>query len=195
MGSDPKNGKAVHHNDEKITAFSNGKIISYNEIGKQAIAVKVSEQESEPLQPVREERYLFCLRHKKLSVIVFLILVLIIAGTVGGGVGGTRHTRVENSGVIRPVPTSPPTGGSKTQYANTGLAAIQWTDLNGTLHKSVYYQDKDNKIRESAWNNGTTFNAAWQINVIGNAVKPGTPIAAAAGYPHASHNYSLVYHT
>ena len=71
------------------------------------------------------------------------------------------------------------------------MAAIQWTDLNGTAHKRVYYQDQNNKIVESAWDNSSTFDA-WEVNTISDAVKPSTPIAAVAGYPHVSHNYSLV---
>jgi len=38
----------------------------------------------------------------------------------------------------------------------------------------------------------TAFDTVWKINIISDAVKPGTPIAALAGYPHASYNYSLV---
>ena len=69
---------------------------------------------------------------------------------------------------------------------------MQWTDQNGTLHKRVYYQGKDNKLRESAWDNSTAPDTPWQIDTISDPVKPVTPIAATAGYPHASYNYSLV---
>ncbi|KAL8634537.1 MAG: hypothetical protein Q9228_007868, partial [Teloschistes exilis] len=69
---------------------------------------------------------------------------------------------------------------------------MQWTDLEGTSHKRIYYQDKSAKIRESAWDNGSPFDAAWQVTTISDAVKPGTHIAAAAGYPHADYDYSPV---
>ena len=69
---------------------------------------------------------------------------------------------------------------------------MQWTDLNGTLHKRLYYQDNDDKIRDAAWENNTAFNTDWEVSIIANAAKPGTPIAAVAGYPHASYKYSLV---
>ncbi|KAL8879575.1 MAG: hypothetical protein Q9192_008205, partial [Flavoplaca navasiana] len=78
------------------------------------------------------------------------------------------------------------------RYTNTGLAALQWTDLNRTLHKRVYYQDAMNKLRESAWDNSTASRTPWRINTISNAVKPGTPLAAAAGYPHANYSFSPV---
>lgn len=70
---------------------------------------------------------------------------------------------------------------------------MQWTDLNGTLRKRLYYQDSNDKIRESAWDNNTSFDTTWKVNAISDPAKPGTPIAAVAGYPHASHNYSLVH--
>ncbi len=126
-----------------------------------------------------------------------MVLVLIIAGAVGGGVGGTIAAR--NRERTATVPThdpssTPPQAPTTTRvpYANTGLAAMQWTDLNGTLHKRLYYQDNSDKIRESAWDNSTAFDTVWEVNAISGAVKPGTPIAAVAGYPHASYNYSLV---
>ena len=93
--------------------------------------------------------------------------------------------------ISSPTPPQAPTT-TRVRYANTGLAVMQWTDLNGTLHKRLYYQDNSDKIRESAWDNSTAFDTAWDVNAISDAVKPGTPIAAAAGYPHASYNYSLV---
>ena len=192
VGHDPRDEKAVSHNDEKITSYSNGKITNYRDVGKQAVVINVPEVKSES-SPLAKERKTFGLHRKKFLILWPLILVLIIAGAVGGGVGGTVDARKKEK--IATVPTSNPAPVSRVRYANTGLAATQWTDPNATLHKRVYYQDNSNKIRESAWDNNTAFDTAWQVNTIGGAVKPGTPIAAAAGYPHASYNYSLVYHT
>lgn len=194
VGLDPRHEKTVVHNDEKMTAYSNGKITSYSDLGKQTVAVSVSEVLTDPSSlQLAGERKIFGLRRKRFLTLCFLILVLIIAGSVGGSVGANMDTHKKAQ--IPTIPSSTPAGSKRIRYANTGLTAIEWTDLNNTLHKRVYYQDKSNKIRESAWDNNTAFDTAWQINTIGGAVKPGTPIAAAAGYPHASHNYSLVYCT
>ena len=175
VGQDPK--------DEKI--------ISYNDVGKQAVVVDVCNAQPESSRPTKEppsteKRKIFGLRRKKSLILLPVLLVLIIAGAVGGGVGGTVTAR--NRGQTATVPTNvpsltPPQAPTTTRvpYANTGLAAMQWTDLDGTLHKRLYYQDKSYKIRESAWDNSTAFDAEWEINAISDAVKPGTPIAAAAG--------------
>ncbi len=163
------------------------KIICYNDAGKQAVAANPYNTQSEP-SPSTPERKVFGLRRKTFFIFSLVVLVLIIAGAVGGGVGGTIATR--NRKQTATVPQAPTT--TRGGYANTGLAAMLWTDLNGTLHKRLYYQDNKDKIRESAWDNSTAFDTAWEINAISDAAKPGTPIAAVAGYPHASYNYSLV---
>lgn len=194
VGQDPKDEKIISYNDGKIISDNDGKIISYNDVGKQAVVADVHDAQSVLSRPT-EERKIFGLRRKTFFILLSVILILIIAGAVGGGVGGTMATRNREQ-TLSPahIPSSTPQvpTTNRVQYANTGLAAIQWTDHNGTLHKRLYYQDNSDKIRESAWDNSTAFNTAWQINAISGAVKPGTPIAAAAGYPHASYNYSMV---
>ena len=133
------------------------------------------------------------MKRKTFFVVLAAALIAVIAAAVGGGVGGamaSRKTKGSSLGSNNSTSTSNST--TKALYANTGLAAMQWTDPNGTLYKRVYYQDIDNKIRESAWDNSTAFDLPWQINAISDPAKPGTPISAVAGWPHASYNYSLV---
>ena len=189
VGQDPRDEKVIGHNDEKIVSYCDGKIISYNDIGKQAVAIDTFDVHSDSPQSL-EERKDFSQKRKTSFILLTVVIILMIAGTLAGGVGRTIAARHREPTATAPRNTSSPT--TRVAYANTGLAAMQWTDLNGTLHKRVYYQDSSSKIQESAWDNSTGFNTAWKINAISDAVKPGTPIAAAAGYPHASHNYSLV---
>lgn len=188
VGQDPK--------DEKIVSSDDGKIVSYNDVGKQAIVADVYDVQSESSNP-KEERKFFGMKRKTFFILLSVVFVLIIAGAVGGGVGGTIATRnrqrtdtVPTYGPSSTPPQAPTT--TRVTYANTGLAAMQWTDLNGTLHKRLYYQDNSDRIRESARDNSSAFDTAWKVNAISGAAKPGTPIAAVAGYPHASYNYSLV---
>jgi hypothetical protein len=197
VGQDPKGEKIFSYNDvgKQVTSVDE-KIVSYDDVGKQAVHVDAYNAQSEPSRPA-EGRKIFGLTRKTFFILLAVVLVLIIAAAVGGGVIGTRAAR--NREYTAAVPTNtpsptPPQAPTTTQalYANTGLAAMQWTDLNGTLHKRLYYQDNNDKIRESAWDNSTAFDTAWVTNIISDAVKPGTPIAAAAGYPHASYSYSLV---
>ena len=131
-------------------------------------------------------------RCRKILVLRSVVLVLTIAGPVKGGVDRTMHARAKQK--IATVPTSTPAPINQVRYANTGLAALQWTNLNATLHKRVYYQDHSKKIRQSAWDDSTTCDTVWQVNTISGAFKSGTPVTAAAGYPQASYNYSLVNH-
>jgi len=148
----------------------------------------------------RREHFL-CMKPRTFIILLCALLALIVAAATGGGVGGALAARKRKSGPTPTATSSPTTQGlvptltanpspkTRGPYANTGLAATHWTDLNGILHKRLYYQDNSAKIRESAWDSSTTFNAAWQIESTSDAVKPGTPIAAAAGYPHASYDY------
>lgn len=173
VGQDPK--------DEKI--------LSYSDDGKQAVVTDGHNAPAESTRPT-EERKIFGLKRRTFFILLPVVLIVIIAAAVGGGVGGSRaaRNRKQTDNASSTTPQTPAT--TRGRYANTGLAAMQWTDLNGTLHKRLYYQD-NNKVRESAWDNDTAFDTAWKVNVISDAVKPATPIAAVAGYPHASYNYSL----
>lgn len=172
----------------------NEKIISYVDVGKQAVVADVNDVQSES-SPSAEERKIFGLRRKTFFILLAVVLILITAVAIGGGVGGTMATQDREKSASVPIPSPTPAQAPTTTrslYTNTGLAATQWTDLNGTLHKRLYYQDNRNKIRESAWDNSTAFDTPWEVNAIGGSAKPGTPIAAAAGYPHARYNYTLV---
>ena len=174
VGQDPK--------DEKI--------LTYNDVGNVPVVVDPYNAHPESSLPT-EERRILGLRRKTFFILLPVVLILIVACAVGGGVGHTIAARNREQTTSVPTDLPPPTP-TRGQYANTGLAAMQWTDLGHTLHKRLYYQDNSNRVRESAWENSTTFDTAWKINIISDAVKPGTPIAALAGYPHASYNYSLV---
>lgn len=196
VGQDPKDEKMISDDDVSKAGLivgqdgRNEKMISYSDVGKQTVVPDVYSVEPELPRPT-EERKVFGLR-RKTFILSSVVLVIIIAVAIGGGIGigGSIASRNRRQKATSTSPQAPTT--TRGQYANTGLAAMQWTDLNGTLHKRLYYQDNSDKIRESAWDNSTAFDTAWQVNAISDAAKPGTPIAAVAGYPHASYNYSLV---
>ena len=189
VGHDPKDEKALGYDDDKILSFDTGKIISYDDVGKEAVVVQSYDVPPEH-PPVPEDHLVLGLRRRTFRVVLLLFLILVLGVAIGGGVVGSMAKRNEERGSPPSVDSTSPAPSAK--YANTGLAAIQWTDPNGTLHKRVYYQDSSNKIQEAAWDNTAAFYAVWNLNNISDPVKPSTPIAAAAGYPHASLNYSLV---
>lgn len=189
---DPKSEKIVCYNGLDKAALivgqdpKNEKIIIHNDPGKLAVPASLYNTQAESSPPTKE-RKIFGLRRQTCFILSIMVLALIIAGAIGGGVGGAIVARNRNKNAAPTATTTIQVG-----CANIGLAAMLWTDLNGTLHKRIYYQDNKDKIRESAWENNTSFNTAWNVNAISDVAKPCTPIAAVAGYPHASYNYSLV---
>ncbi len=193
-GHDPQHEKSIcSTNVDKQTLFNYGSVEkqavdSCDEIDEHAAGIDAHNAQSE-LSQRKGQGKILGLKRKTFFISLTVVCVLIAAG-VGGGVSGTtarkdRGLPATNLNIV-PTPTA------RIPYANTGLAAMQYTDLNGTLHKRLYFQDSSNKLRESAWDNSTAFDTTWEVHVISDAVKPGTPIAAAAGYPHASYDYSLV---
>ncbi|KAL8991211.1 MAG: hypothetical protein Q9169_007922 [Polycauliona sp. 2 TL-2023] len=193
---------AISPQEGKIAAYDNGKIIDFHDGGKHVVPTPPPTRhvDSQVFTPTPEVTpRIFGLKRKTFFYLLLVGLLIILAGAVGGGVGVTRSARAKEESRTSsnlappPVPTSiivsrPPPG----RYINTGLAALQWIDLDGTLHKNVYYQDRTNKIRESASENSTSLRSPWQINTISDSVKSGTPLAAVAGYPHADYDYSPV---
>lgn len=189
---DPNSEKIVSYNALDKAALivgqdpKNEKIIIHNDAGKVAVVASLYETQAQSSPPTMD-RKIFGLRRMTFFILSIMVLVLIIAGAIGGGVGGAIVARNRNKNAAPTATTAIQMG-----CANTGLAAMLWTDLNGTFHKRLYYQDNKGKIRESAWENNTSFDTAWHIYAISDVAKPCTPIAAVAGYPHASYNYSVV---
>ncbi|KAL9024141.1 MAG: hypothetical protein Q9180_007984 [Flavoplaca navasiana] len=194
---------AVLSGEEKITTYDDGKIIDFTDGGKH-LAVFPASNSQPAHENITPTSKIIGLQRKTFIRLLLVLLVIILGSAIGGGVVGSRAVRQKNNNkaesLSRPAPSTVQTTISANiplptqagRYANTGLAALQWTDLNRTLHMRVYYQDAMNKMRESAWDNTTTPLTPWRINTISNAVKPGTPLAAAAGYPHADYSFSPV---
>ena len=178
----------VNHSaqSEKIIHYDNiGKQVVDLDQDKQAVIVDGSDALPEVLRPT-QQRKIFGLRQKTFFILAPVVLIVVVAGSVAGGVVG-RIAAYSHSPTTSKTPTS-----SRTPYANTGLAATQWTDLNGTLHKRLYYQNSAGRIRESAWNSNHDLTTAWEINTISEIVRPATPLAAVAGYPSASFSFPIV---
>ena len=177
----------------------NEKIIHYNDVGKQVVDLDPDKQAvidaSDALPEVSrptEQRKILGLRHKTCFVLLAAVLMLIIAGSVAGViVGRTAAHRPSPTTSGTPTTSRTPTA-TRVPYVNTGLAAMQWMDLDHTRHQRLYYQDNAGRIRESAWNSDTDFLAAWEVNTISDIVEPATPLAAAAVYPFASIQSSIV---
>ena len=134
VAQDPQNEKVIGCNDQKILGYDNGKIVDHNDVGKQVVAVEAYDLQSEPSPPEKEHKFMG-LKRKTFFILLPVVLVLAIAGIAGGSVGGAMAARNKGKPATVPTNTSVPT--PRARYANTGLAAIQWTDFNGTLHKRL----------------------------------------------------------
>ncbi|KAK4542781.1 hypothetical protein LTR36_006157 [Oleoguttula mirabilis] len=144
---------------------ADGKIVSYDyDSHKEALTSEIETPFSIPTDVKEGEAQrsddshqirILGLRRKVFYIMLAALLVVLIGAAVGGGVGGAAASRSKDSIAIG---TSAPAATNTTataSYTNTGLAAMQWTDPNGTLYKRIYYQDADNQIREFAWDNMT----------------------------------------
>jgi hypothetical protein len=47
----------------------------------------------------------------------------------------------------------------------SGMAAMQWLDLEGKIHYRMYFQDPTKAILESAWDSNST---GWKVSVVAN---------------------------
>lgn len=143
------------------------------------------------------ERRICGLSHRTALIITAVALVIVI-GAVGGGVGvmmATRRGRTAQGQTSAPSPTPSPKIKSSPVLQNSSLAALQWTDSVGSTvvdHYHVYYQLTDGTIAESAWDSDT---ATWTVSRITDPstdVALGTPLSAAAGYPHVNTSLGIV---
>ena len=189
VGPDPRNEKILGYHDGKIRHGETSSCIDGN---KEAYAVHVPKAEEEKALPPLPKRTVLGLTRKRFLILLFTLLFIFIPSILGGSIGGYLSRRHSKGKSTTEEPQVPTLSNSRVFYSNTGIAAAKWTDLNGTLHKRLYYQGNDDRIRESAWDNTTSRQSPWAINLISDTAKPGTPIAAVAGYPHASRNFSVV---
>ena len=189
VGPDPRNEKILGYHDGKIRR---GETSSCIDGDKEAYAIHVPKAQEEKALPSPPKHTVFGLTRKRFLILFFTLLFVVIPSVLGGTIGGYLSRRHNKGKSATEEAEDPTLSDSRLFYSNTGIAAAKWNDLDGTLHKRLYYQGNDNKIRESAWDNTTSLQSPWAINLISDTAKPGTPIAAVAGYPHASRNFSIV---
>ncbi|KAI1384903.1 uncharacterized protein F4822DRAFT_416654 [Hypoxylon trugodes] len=121
------------------------------------------------------------IRRRTFWIVVGVVSFVVVAAAVGGGVGGyyATHNSKDSS--------------SASTYQNLSIAALHWVDGSNTSQYRVYYQlDNQTDIFESAWESD---NHTWSVSAISDLnsnAKKGTPLAAAAGYPHTNTSNALV---
>lgn len=120
----------------------------------------------------------------RMFYIVLAIVVVLIIGAIAGGVAGGLFSRQNTT-------SSPTPDGKATPNVNvlniSNLAASNWTDAQGTIHRSVFFQDPYNSIIARQWNSQ---NKTWETRNISRLMqsatggpinpKPGTSLTSAS---------------
>lgn len=123
---------------------------------------------------------------RKFYALVGIAFVILIAVIVAVSISVTKRHSSTQAG--RASQNGIPT------LRSPSMAALSWKDQRGVDHYKVYYQDESNSILESAWNSTQTF-PSWKHAIVADPtmnVQPGSPLGAAAGWPHANYSYTLV---
>jgi hypothetical protein len=122
------------------------------------------------------------LRTSRISLLVVILLLVLLAAILSTwAVIRKKHSSMfpSSKGIIK--------------YPDAaGIAASQWTDLQGIKHYRVYFQDEKTVIQESAWDSDTR---NWVISPITGEdmqIQNETALAATVGWPHANFTYTLV---
>ncbi|KAK3312443.1 hypothetical protein B0H66DRAFT_525501 [Apodospora peruviana] len=146
------------------------------------------------------------IRRRVFWILAAVIAFVVVAGAIGGGVGGyfaskaSSTTSGDSSGSSTPGSnnnntTTPP---ARSAFQNISIAALSWVDESSARQIRVYQTTQWNsthppRILESSWDSA---GAQWSVEPITDpavdGLKPGTPLTAAAGYPHTNTSNALV---
>lgn len=118
-------------------------------------------------------------------IVLAIVIVLAIGAVAGGVAGGLVSRQNESSAASSPTPD---TTTSNVNILNTSnLAASNWTDAQGIVHRSVFFQDPYSNIIARQWDSqnktwGTRNISRLMQSATGGPInpKPGTYLASAS---------------
>jgi hypothetical protein len=166
--------RIVDHLSEKITVQGDKRL---GESPPSHAKGKIPPTEAKQVVSQSQQRRKWYLRkgNRVLLAAILLLLICIIAIATWIGVKRARNGLA---------------GGISSTKAS-GMAAMQWLDLEGIKHYRVYFQTQQNTILESAWDSNRS---DWDVSTVASAdlkTQNQSSLGAAAGWPHA--NYSQVH--
>lgn len=139
------------------------------------------------------------IRRKVFWIVMGVTVFVTIVAAVGAGVGGYLASRPEqlpenSTGSSDRADSLNPTNA---RFQNLSIAALHWVERNGVSQYRLYYSPPASQgeahVLESAWSSDTR---TWKVSPITDAgvdpIKPGTPIAASAGFYRTDTNNELV---
>ncbi|KAI1394147.1 uncharacterized protein F4822DRAFT_38506 [Hypoxylon trugodes] len=154
-----------------------GKEVANRDPGKEEAAV--------PGQDDGTTKRRICGLSPRLFYIILAVALIIIAGAIAGGVAGGLAGRSSKSTSSSGSSLDPNTSGSSAILSNSSLAASNWTDPDGNIHRTVFFQDEYSHIIARQWDSQ---NKTWMTRNITELVQPSTsgPISPLPGTSLAS---------
>lgn len=174
--------------DGKIAYDTDKKLLSLAEASDSPEVIRQSQHKDLPPPPSPATT---CgLPRKTFWILVSVATIIVAAAAIGGGVGGPLAHRNQPQPTARnqsqPSMPSPP-------VQNLSIAALHWVDGANTSQYRVYYQLSNASIvTESAWSSDTKNWSVSSITDQGADIKPSSPLACSAGYPHSNTSNALV---
>lgn len=173
----------IHHGEDKILSaiqYPEEKILSPASHVNNGIQVVDTDGLEVVNSPTNEPRRRLS---KRQSIgICVLVTIIIVVVSVGAWIGVRKHGRANKSALQSNI------AGSNA----TGMAALYWMNADGDKHYGVYYQNASGTVMELSYD---SINGTWKTDEVTNSthnIRPGTSLAAAAGWPHANYSYTLV---
>ncbi|KAI0852662.1 hypothetical protein F5Y00DRAFT_227262 [Daldinia vernicosa] len=149
-----------------------------------------------------EAKRTICGLSPRIFYVVLAVVVLIIIGAIAGGIAGglsSKHSDSSSTSIPEPKTEPEPEPGT-TENVNvlstSKLAASNWTDSQGYIHRHVFFQDPYNAIITRQWDSE---NKTWTTNNVSQLLSssttgpihpiPGTSLACAS----ADNNWGPLY--
>ncbi|KAK6955674.1 hypothetical protein Daesc_003317 [Daldinia eschscholtzii] len=148
-----------------------------------------------PTEKAAPARTIWGLPRRTFFIILGVVILIIIALVVGiaAGLSSKNHSSdsadsAESSGSNNSSPTDQPSNSTdeKLILDNSKITASNWTDPNGVIHRTVFFQDAYNSIIARRWDSK---NKLWKTNNLTELMaatttplnpQPGTPLASAS---------------
>ncbi|KAI0851941.1 hypothetical protein F5Y00DRAFT_203811 [Daldinia vernicosa] len=151
--------------------------------------------ESPPTEKATPTKTICGLPRKTFFIILGVVIVVVIALAVGipAGLASKKHTSEStdsavSSGSNNGSPTDLPSNSTdeKLILDNSKITASNWTDPDGVIHRTIFFQDAYNSLIARRWD---STNKSWKTNNLTELMaattkplnpQPGTPLASAS---------------
>ncbi|KAI8958194.1 hypothetical protein F5Y11DRAFT_51349 [Daldinia sp. FL1419] len=172
-----------------------GSPINSSAYGPGALSAAEFGGEQPPTEKATPAKTIWGLPRKRFLLILGVVIVILVALVVGIAAGlATKNSSSDseasadsagsNSGDSSDLPSN--STDEKLILGNSKITASNWTDPNGVIHRTVFFQDAYNSIIARRWDSK---NKSWKTNNLTELMaatttplnpQPGTPLASAS---------------